>query len=228
MMTINEIEMIQDEELKALLIKFNYLHRLDDKNFYKISPDDNSYVAQIIRNDLAIFIYKRLVNQKFLYAISIPNHLKYLKKKELSDSLLLDNCNLDYWKINDIAWMPSGSCPTESLVDFISSQNIYKDINLLNIIKSFVTDSSNKHIIRPSKSIYLPLAEEKRRLKEVLIYKDNGYKVAPKELNDYINTEYRSLGARCIQLSTDDFPTFIFPIKGILIFLPKILNFILN
>lgn len=204
MMTINELEMIQDEELKALLIKFNYLHRLDDKNFYKISPDDNSYVAQIIRNDLAIFIYKRLVNQKFLYAISIPNHLKYLKKKELSDSLLLDNCNLDYWKINDIAWMPSGSCPTESLVDFISSQNIYKDINLLNIIKSFVTDSSNKHIIRPSKSIYLPLAEEKRRLKEVLIYKDNGYKVAPKELNDYINTEYRSLGARCIQLSTDD------------------------
>ena len=204
MITIKELEMIQDEELKNLLIKFNYLHRLDDKDFYKISPDDNSYVAQIIRNDLAKFIYKRLVNQKFLYAINTPSHLKYLKKKELSDSLSLDNCNLDYWMINGISWMPSGYCPTESLVEFISNQNIDKDINLLNIIKDFVTDPSNKHIIRPNRGIYLPLEEEKRILKEVLLYKDNGYKNAPKELNNYIKVGYESLDARCIQLGTEE------------------------
>lgn len=204
MITIKELEMIQDEELKNLLIKFNKLHKLDDKNFYKISPDDSSYVAQIIRNDLASFIYKRLVNQKFLYAASIPNHLKYLKKKEMSDSLLLDKCNLDYWIINDISWMPSGSCPTESLVDFVSSQNILIDKNLLNTIKEFVTDPSNKHIIRPSKSIYLPLEEEKRILKEVLKYRASNYTNAPKELNDYINSEYRLLGARCIQLDSEE------------------------
>lgn len=204
MLTIEDLERVQDQELKDLLVKFNQLHRLDDNEFYKIVPDNNTYIAQIIRNDLAIYIYKKLVNPELLYALNIPDNLKYTKKKEISNSILLERCNIDYWLINGILWMPSGYCTTESLVEFIMQQNIDVDRNILTSIKNFVTDKSNSYIIKPSKSIYLPLEEEIRRLKDVIFYKATGYMNAPKELNDYVNSEYQLLGARCIQLDKEE------------------------
>lgn len=205
MITINELEMIQDEELKNLLIKFNSIHRLDDKEFYKISPQNTTHEARIIRCNLAEFIYRRLSNQNVVNALNISNDLKYYKKNEVAKSLRISEFDSDYYSIlNSISWMPCGSLPMESLIDFVAEQNIPIDQNTFNSIRSFIKDKSNKNIIGVTPGIYLPLPEEKRLLKEVLDYKNEGYKNAPKELNNYIVKEYNSLEARCIRLETED------------------------
>ena len=172
MIRLDEIDSIQDKELKDLLIHINSLHRLDDNRYYRLDPRDDSHVTRIIRRNLTQYIYDKVVSPDMIKALNIPNELKYYKKKEMSINLIENMKNTPYYSfINGILWMPEGHCPTDSLIEFlINSKDVLVNLDYLKSIRDFLTDPSNKHIINTNRSRYLSIEDEKELLLEALFY----------------------------------------------------------
>ncbi len=171
MSTIEAINSIKDKDFKDLLLYFNNIHNLDDKDFYKIMPDSFSKAEETIKHELASFLYRKLVNDKLRNAFMLSDNLKYKKQFEIIKNLLFKNDEDDYYGFfKSIIWTESQPSKYDELIWFIKSQGIIFSDELDTKISNFVNSDENRHAIYSPRSTYLSFEDEKDKLRNILLY----------------------------------------------------------
>lgn len=170
MLSLNYINNIKDAELKKLLLEFYSIHPTDiDVNFYRGLLNNTDNTSMIMKYKLADLLKKRLINDKLKEAFNIDDKYKYKKKIDISDNLIITKINDDYYDIfKSLTESNSIYRGYDVLVDFIRRQGVNLPKDDLEKINEFLLWQNNVPYYDRSKSLYLPMNDERKKLKGLL------------------------------------------------------------
>ena len=166
MYTINEVENINNKEIKDFLIRMNHILKgrvIDNKKNNKILPDENSENINRARYELAKFLSDRFFNYSLTKSLNMSDDLEYYKQLLISKNCLFKKDIEYYFLLTRFIYTEEGNGYIQ-FIKFLDSinYNVYNDIK--NKLYQFSSNYKNKYILFGNPDTYNSLNEELKNL----------------------------------------------------------------
>ncbi len=159
MFSSNDLNNMNDLDLKNLILRINQYYPIINTNYKKILVDDNNPKHIQVKKILSNFLYHKFLNNDFINAFDINN--KYKKELEIFKNLIFYNDGY-YSLFKSLIWTEQSSSIYDELIWFLKTQNL--DNDQYDIISNYLNNEKAKMILRSGRNDYNTLNNEVKNL----------------------------------------------------------------